>query len=83
MMLLSAVLLAQATATPASTPAPGTKTNLAPTAKVECRMVAEAGTRIPSRVCRLDKEWELLAKDAQDDMRTSRNKVLGDNAPSQ
>ena len=46
-------------------------------------MIAEAGTRIPTRICRLDKEWELLAKDAQDDMRTSRNKVLGDNANTQ
>jgi hypothetical protein len=82
MMLLTAMLFAEATAQ-AAMPTPGTKTNQAPTAKVECRMVAEAGTRIPTRICRLDKEWELLAKDAQDDMRTSRNKVLGDNANTQ
>lgn len=80
MMLLTALMMAQAAvATPASAPAVGTKTDQAPTAKIECRMIAEAGTRIASRVCRLDKEWELLARDAQDDMRTSRNKNVAPN----
>jgi hypothetical protein len=36
-------------------------------------MVQEPGSRIPTKICRLDKEWELLAKDAQDDLRNSRN----------
>ena len=80
MLLLTTLMFAQAAvATPASTPTVGTTTGMAPTAKVECRMVAEAGTRIPSRVCRLDKEWELLAKDAQEDLRTSRNRTVAPN----
>ena len=32
-----------------------------------------SGSRIPTKVCRLDKEWELLARDAQDDLRDSRS----------
>ena len=63
--LLAVAPIATAQATPA---AAGT-----PTAKVECRMVQEPGSRIPTKVCRLDKEWDLLAKDAQDDIAGSRN----------
>jgi hypothetical protein len=77
-MFIAALILAQAaTAVPAtpSAAAPGQK----PTAKVECRMITELGSRIPTRICRLDKEWELLAKDAQDDLRNSRNKSFGMN----
>jgi hypothetical protein len=77
-MFIAALILAQAaTAAPATPPAatPGQK----PTAKIECRAVMETGSRIPTKVCRLDKEWDLLAKDAQDDMRTSRNKSFGTN----
>ena len=51
------------------------------TAKIECRMVQEPGSRIPTKVCRLDKEWDALAKDAQADMNSSRNKSLGANSP--
>jgi len=69
-MLITALMLAQVTA-PAATPVQAKGET--PTAKVECRMVQEAGSRIPTKVCRLDKEWELLSKDAQDDMRSSRN----------
>ena len=66
-MLITALMLAQATT--AAAPAQGQ----APTAKVECRMIQEVGTRIPTKVCRLDKEWALLAKDAQDDLNRSAN----------
>ena len=70
-MLITALMIAQAaTAAPA---APVQANGPTPTAKVECRMIQETGSRIPTKVCRLDKEWELLAKDAQDDLRTSRN----------
>ena len=68
MMTIALTMLAQAAGTPA-TPAKAQT----PTAKVECRMVADPGSRIPNRVCRLDKEWEALSKDAQDDLRSSRN----------
>jgi hypothetical protein len=71
-MFVGLLLLAQAAAAP-----PNSQTARAqgqtPTAKVECRMVQEPGSRIPVRICRLDKEWEALAKDAQDDLRSSRN----------
>jgi hypothetical protein len=69
-MLITVLMFAQITA-PAATPVQAK--DQTPTAKVECRMVQEAGSRIPTKVCRLDKEWELLSKDAQDDMRSSRN----------
>jgi hypothetical protein len=66
-MLITAMILAQATS---AAPAQGQ----APTAKVECRLITEAGSRIPTKVCRLDKEWELLAKDMQDDLNRSSNR---------
>ncbi|HEX6072602.1 MAG TPA: hypothetical protein VFY95_06320 [Sphingomicrobium sp.] len=69
-MLVGLLLFAAA---PAAQPNPAPATGQAPTAKVECRMVQEPGSRIPTRICRLDKEWEALAKDAQDDLRSSRN----------
>jgi hypothetical protein len=71
MIFVAALMLAQAAA-----PAPATPARAAgqkPTAKLECRMVMETGSRIPTRVCRLNKEWELLARDAQDDLNSSRN----------
>jgi len=73
MMLVAALMLSQAAAaaSAASTPAP-TQAQL-PTAKVECRMIMEPGSRIPTKICRLNKEWDLLAQDAQDDLRNSRN----------
>jgi hypothetical protein len=68
-MLITALMLAQATTATAPAPAQGH----APTAKVECRMIQETGSRISTKVCRLDKEWALLAKDAQDDLNRSAN----------
>ena len=74
MTIIAALVLFQASAAvPNAAPA---KAQL-PTAKVECRMVLEAGSRIPSRICRLDKEWELLAKDAQDNLQSSRDHHSG------
>lgn len=73
-MLMTALILANAAAAaPAAQPTSASANGQAPTAKVECRMVQEPGSRIPTKICRLDKEWELLAKDAQDDLRNSRN----------
>ena len=70
-MLVTALMLAQAAAAAPATPAESKRQT--PIAKVECRMVQEAGSRIPTKVCRLDKEWELLSKDAQDDVKRSAN----------
>lgn len=72
MMTIALTMLAQAAAGTPATP-PSAKAEL-PRAKVECRMIEDTGSRIATKVCRLDKEWELLAKDAQDDLRTSRNR---------
>ena len=69
-MLITALMISQATSASATVPAHCT----APTAKVECRMFQETGSRLSSKVCRLDKEWELLAKDAQEDMNRSVNR---------
>jgi hypothetical protein len=71
-MLMTTLMLAQAAAAAAASPAPAP--GQAPTAKVECRLITEAGSRIPTKVCRLDKEWELLAKDMQDDLNRSTNR---------
>jgi hypothetical protein len=73
-MLMTALILANAAAAaPAAQPTSASANGQAPTAKVECRMVQEPGSRIPTKICRLDKEWDLLAKDVQDDLASSRN----------
>jgi hypothetical protein len=41
--------------------------------KVVCRLITEAGSRIPFRVCRTAGEWERMAKENQDDWTNSRN----------
>jgi hypothetical protein len=70
MILIAVLMLSQAAAASAGpAPAPAQL----PVANVECRMIMEPGSRIPTKVCRLDKEWELLARDAQDDIQGSRN----------
>ena len=71
-MLITAMILVQATSAAATAPAPAQ--GQTPTAKVECRLITEAGSRIPTKICRLDKEWELLAKDVQDDLNRSSNR---------
>lgn len=78
-MLIAALILAQATASVPANTTPAPAAGQKPTAKVECRMIEETGSRISKRICRLDKEWELLAQDAQDDLRNSRNRTLGSN----
>jgi hypothetical protein len=71
MITIALTMLAQAAAGAPATP-PSAKAEI-PRAKVECRMIEDTGSRIQTKVCRLDKEWELLAKDTQDDLRNSRN----------
>jgi len=41
--------------------------------KVVCRLITEAGSRIPFRVCRTQAEWDNMAKQNQDDWTNSRN----------
>jgi hypothetical protein len=65
-----ALLLAQV-ATPADIPKKALYT--ADGEKVECRLTWEIISRIPTRVCRTVNEWERLAKENQDDWRSSRN----------
>ena len=67
--MITALLLLAAAPAAQATPAAA---NL-PRDKVECRRIMEGHSRIPVRVCRLSKEWELLAEDAQKDLQTSRN----------
>ena len=69
MILISMILMAVQAA-----PAPVTK---AAEDKVMCRMIQEAYSRIPSRLCRKQSEWERMAKETQDDIRSSRNDRRG------
>lgn len=71
-MLVTALMLAQAATATQATPVQAKAQQ--PTAKIECRMIQEVGSRIPTKVCRLDREWELLAKDTQDDLNRSTNR---------
>lgn len=42
--------------------------------KVVCRQVAEAHSRIPFRHCRTELQWEDMARENQEDLRSSRHK---------
>jgi hypothetical protein len=64
--MLFTLLLAQAVATAPAKPASDPN-------KLVCRSVMEAGSRIPSRICRSQGEWEQMAKDAQDEINRSAN----------
>lgn len=44
--------------------------------KVVCRRVTEAHSRIPVRVCRTELQWEVMARENQEDLRSSRHKRL-------
>lgn len=44
--------------------------------KVVCRRVTEAHSRIPVRVCRTEIQWEQIARENQDDLRSSRHRRL-------
>ena len=51
--------------------------------KVVCRLITEAGSRIPFRVCRTQAEWDGMAKQNQDDWTSSRNaRTVGCNQPN-
>lgn len=40
--------------------------------KVVCRRVSEAHTRIPTRICRTELQWEEIARENQDALNTQR-----------
>lgn len=74
-------LLAQAA--PAATPANATPQKPGPIyvmdkaeGKIVCRKVTEASSRIPFRICRTELQWEDMARENQEDMRSSRNRRL-------
>lgn len=74
-------LLAPAAAAPA--PASASAAKPAPVylmakeeGKVVCRRVAEAHTRISTRICRTELQWEEIARQNQEEFRSSRNKRL-------
>lgn len=39
--------------------------------KIVCQMTSELGTRIPVRVCRTTAQWARIARETEEDMRTS------------
>jgi hypothetical protein len=47
--------------------------------KIVCKLVTETGTKISTRVCRTNADWEQMYKDTQEDLSTSRNKQVGCN----
>ena len=66
-MLLMSMLAMAAQAVPVSQPAAQAED------KVVCRMIQEPNSRIPSRVCRKKSEWDQMARQTEDDLRSSRN----------
>ena len=65
-VLLLALVSAPATNSPKNTPNDDGD-------KVVCRLITEAGSRIPFRVCRTKADWDRMAKENQDDWANSRN----------
>ena len=41
--------------------------------KVVCRRETEAHSRIPFRICRTELQWEVMALENQEDIRSTRN----------
>jgi hypothetical protein len=68
-MLLFSMLLMAAQAAPAAP----TATTAAAEDRVMCRMIQEAYSRIPSRVCRKQSEWDRAERETQAEMRSSRH----------
>jgi hypothetical protein len=73
-MLLASLLLIAAPA-PAATPAPAPAAKKASQSpdKVVCRTETETYSRIPTRICRTQKERDELAKQTENDLANSRN----------
>jgi hypothetical protein len=67
MILVSMLLMAAQVAPDSATAAKGAED------KVMCRMIQEAYSRIPARVCRKTSEWERMERETQDDLRSSRH----------
>jgi hypothetical protein len=44
--------------------------------KLLCRRVTQTDSRIPTRVCRTELQWEEIARENQEEFRSSRNKRL-------
>ena len=71
MMLLAALAVLLQTHDPGSIPTRPLVT--AAGEKVTCKLVWQAHSRVPDRVCRTDADWARYEKDAQDSWRSSRN----------
>jgi hypothetical protein len=70
-MLLLAALTLASQVSPNSTPARPLQT--ADGEKVECRLIQEVHSRIPTRICRTEAEWARIAKETESDLANSRN----------
>lgn len=71
-MFSTLILIAAAQAATQAAPQAATATE--PKAdKQVCRLEHEVYSRIPRRICRPQSEWEQMAKETEDDLRSSRN----------
>jgi hypothetical protein len=82
-MIALGLLALLAPAAAASAPASAAAGKPAPTylmakeeGKVVCRRVSEANSRIPFRICRTELQWEDMARQNQEDLRSSRHRRL-------
>lgn len=41
--------------------------------KVVCKLITQGDSRIPTRVCRTELQWEEMARENEQDVRSSRN----------
>ena len=67
MIFISMLLMAAHVAPEPATAAKGAED------KVMCRMIQEAYSRIPSRMCRKQSVWDRMERETQDEMRSSRH----------
>lgn len=73
--LLAQVAPVSPPANPAQKPAPIYVMDKAE-GKIVCRKVTEAHSRIPTRICRTELQWEDMARENQEDLRSSRHRRL-------
>ena len=67
------VLLAPAAAAAATPTSPPKYVMDVEEGKVVCKLVTQGDSRIPARVCRTELQWEQMARENEQDVRSSRN----------
>ncbi|MBI1234949.1 MAG: hypothetical protein GC208_10650 [Alphaproteobacteria bacterium] len=50
--------------------------------RVRCERIRETGSRFTERVCRTEREWELIEENARQAAQDSQNRIMPDQGPT-